>query len=94
MSDDDIDWMIYHLVPDGEEGVAIPELSAKTGLDTDTVLDSLIRLEDKHLVIVKGDCVFPLSISDFLFASQLKEATSGLEDLGIYIEDGIIKVKK
>lgn len=94
MHDEDIDWSLYHLIPDGEDGIAIPELARKAGLDEDAVVDSLIRLEDKHLVLVKGDRAYPLSITDFLFASQIKQATSGLEDMGIYIEDGVIKVRK
>ncbi|HJJ46725.1 MAG TPA: hypothetical protein O0X32_00490 [Methanocorpusculum sp.] len=94
MSDEDTEWIIYHMVPNGEEGIAIPDLATKTGLDTDTVADALIRLEDKHLVIVKGGRVFPLSISDFLFSSQIKDTISDLEDLGIYIENGVIKLKK
>jgi len=94
MHDEDIDWNIYHQIPDGQDGISIPELAEKLGLDEDAVVDSLIRLEDKHLVLVKGDRAYPLSITDFLFASQIKEATSGLEDMGIYIENGVIKVRK
>jgi len=94
MNDEDIDWEIYHKIPDGQDGISIPELAASIGISEDSVVDSLIRLEDKHLVIVKGDRAYPLSITDFLFASQIKEATSGLEDMGIYIEDGVIKVRK
>ena len=43
--------------------------------------------------MVKGDAACPLSITDFIFASQLA-STPAEDDCGIYIENGVIKVRK
>ncbi len=91
MKDEDVDWKIYHLLPDGQT-IPIQDLAAQSGLDEQTVRASLARLEKSRLVMVKGDCACPLSITDFIFASQI--ASQPEDDCGIYIENGIIKVRK
>lgn len=92
MRDEDVDWKIYHLIPDGTT-VPIAELAEKSCLDEETVRASLARLEKSRLVMVKGDAACPLSFTDFLFASQI-ENTPAEDDCGIYIENGVIKVRK
>lgn len=92
MKDEDVDWKIYHLIPDGET-VPISELAEKSCLDEETVRASLARLEKSRLVMVKGDAACPLSITDFIFASQLA-STPAEDECGIYIENGVIKVRK
>lgn len=91
MRDEDVDWKIYHLIPD--EGRTISELAEQASLDEETVRASLARLEKSRLVMVRGDTACPLSITDFIFASQLSSAPAE-DDCGIYIENGIIKVRK
>ena len=92
MRDEDIDWKIYHLIPDGTS-VPIAELAEKTCLDEETVRASLSRLEKSRLIMVRGEIACPLSITDFIFASQLANAPAE-DDCGIYIENGVIKVRK
>ena len=91
MRDEDIDWKIYHLIPD--EGRAISELAEQTCLDEEAVRASLSRLEKSRLVMVRGDRACPLSITDFIFASLIVNAPAD-DDCGIYIENGVIKVRK
>ena len=85
MRDEDIDFKIYHLIPD--EGRSISEIAEQT------CLDSLSRLEKSRLIMVRGEIACPLSITDFIFASQLANAPAE-DDCGIYIENGVIKVRK
>ncbi|HJJ35772.1 MAG TPA: hypothetical protein O0X27_01205 [Methanocorpusculum sp.] len=97
MNDTDVDWAVYHQVPDG--GTTVDELSLQLGLERDVILASLSRLEKSHLVIYNGERVSPLSINDFFIASMLSDATASPgaaaeDDFGVYIENGVIKVRK
>ena len=91
MRDEDIDFKIYHLIPD--EGRSISEIAEQTCLDEETVRASLSRLEKSRLIMVRGELACHLSITDFIFASQLANAPAE-DDCGIYIENGVIKVRK
>lgn len=97
MNDTDVDWEVYHQIPDA--GISIDELSAQLGFDRDIVLVSISRLEKSHLVLRSDEQVAPLSINDFFMASMLSDVTSSAgsapeDDFGVYIENGVIKVRK
>lgn len=96
MNDTDVDWMIYHLVPD--EGSTIDIISEKSGINRNEVLSSISRLENTHLVHCDGEKVFPVSIHDFILSGILTGKSSqgkgNEDDYGIYIENGVIKVRK
>lgn len=93
MKDEDIDWKIYHLLPDGVP-TQITDLMEQTGLDEETVRSSLARLEKSCLVMVEGNFASPLSITDFFLAKQLTEFQKVEDDMGIFLENGVIKVRK
>ena len=97
MNDTDIDWAVYHQIPDA--GIALAELSLQLGLDSGTILASVSRLEKNHLVLCSDEQVKPLSINDFIMSSMLSESTASPDsafedDFGVYIENGVIKVRK
>lgn len=96
MNDEDADWKIYHLIPD--DGISVDDLIQQSKMTRDEVLASASRLEKIFLVQCSGDKISPLSINDFLLASTLCGASPKAEapedDFGIYIENGIIKVRK
>lgn len=96
MNDEDADWKIYHLIPD--DGISVDDLIQQSKMTRDEVLASASRLEKIFLVQCSGDKISPLSINDFLLASALCGASPKAEapedDFGIYIENGIIKVRK
>lgn len=97
MNDEDADWKLYHLIPD--EGIPVDDLIQQSGMTRDEVLASAARLEKIRLVQCSGDVICPLSINDFLIASTLcgcssSKAAEPEDDFGIYIENGVIKVRK
>lgn len=94
MSDEDTDWKIYHLIPD--EGITFDELIKASGMAEETVRASTARLEKIRLVHTADERICPVSVNDFLISETLC-GTGGTEkedDLGIYIENGVIKVRK
>ncbi len=98
MNDTDVDWTVYHLIADA--GTTIEDISAKSGLEREDVLASVARLEKTRLVLREDERVNPLSINDFLLAGVLSgtdgqsTAETGNDDCEVYIENGIIKVRK
>ncbi|MDO5846794.1 MAG: hypothetical protein Q4Q20_00625 [Methanocorpusculum sp.] len=94
MNDEDTDWKIYHLIPD--EGIAFDELIKVSGMTKETVLASAARLEKILLVHTADDRVCPVSVNDFLISETLcgGGGAEKEDDLGIYIENGVIKVRK
>lgn len=93
MNDTDVDWAVYHAIPDA--GTTIDEISAVSGLSREEVLASVSRLEKSRLVLQQGEQVSPLSITDFLLAGSLAESMKQPDDdFGVYIENGVIKVRK
>lgn len=92
MKDEDVDWNIYHLIPD--EGILLQDLIEKSGMEKESVLASAARLEKIHLVHCDGEKVCPVSINDFLITETLCGGAEKEDDFGIYIENGVIKVRK
>jgi len=67
----------------------IAELAEQSGFSRDEVLASLARLEKACLIYVKGENVCALSINDMFMMNEIRNAPSD-----IYIENGVIKVRK
>ncbi len=89
MKDEDIDWIIYHLLT--PQGTADPvDLATKSGLDLKTVNISLQRLEKYFLIEMADGRARLLSIGESLIRCQVTY------DAGLLyiIENGVIKQKR
>jgi len=62
-----------------------------TGREENIAEESLERLEKYHMISRKGDTCAANSIQGILISAELKRT---MKDSPIYMEDGIIKVKK
>ena len=89
MKEEDVDWLVYHRIPDGAP-VTADALAAKCGLGIPEVEVSLARLERSCLVEHVGSSVRLLSFGEALIRNQVKYG----EDLPFTIENGVIKEKK
>lgn len=89
VKDEDIDWMIYHIIA-REPVVATENLVAACKLDATAVESSLARLQQALLIERTGDTVRALSFGESLIRSQVKYS----DDLPFIIENGMIKEKK
>ena len=89
MRNEDVDWTLFHLIPENEIPT-ISELIDKSGFSRDEVVSSLARLEKDYLIQVIGENVHALSITEIF---MMHEVTSSNQS-DIYIENGIIKVRK
>jgi len=88
MRNEDVDWTLYHMIPDNGTPT-ITELVERSCLSVDEVRASLARLEKAGLIYVKGENVCPLSLNDMFMMNEIRNAPSD-----IYIENGVIKVRK
>jgi DNA-binding Lrp family transcriptional regulator len=86
---EDIDWKIYHIVVE-ENSVSADEISSKTGFDTETVSESLKRLESANLIGYDGKKAKILSIQEMLLKCRIKNTASN-PNSPIIIENGVIK---
>ena len=89
MKDEDMDWLVYHKLPEGA-AMTLDILATHCGLDKPEVEVSLSRLECSCLVERKGNSVRLLSFGEALIRNQVKYE----EDLPFTIENGVIKAKK
>ncbi|MDR3102732.1 MAG: MarR family transcriptional regulator [Methanocalculaceae archaeon] len=89
MRDEEIDWALYHLLPDGQP-VMIAELAENSWFSQDAVDASLARLENNCLIVVRDGAVSRLSLLDMLMMNKMMHAP----DMPIYMENGVIKAKK
>ncbi|WP_048061978.1 hypothetical protein [Methanocorpusculum labreanum] len=88
MRNEDVDWALFHMIP--ENGMrTIAELAEQSGFSEDEIRASLARLQKACLIHVKGEVVCALSITDMFMMNEIQQPSSD-----IYIEDGIIKVRK
>lgn len=87
MKEEEIDWKLYHLLPDEEE-VPVSRLAELSGFTEETVRSSLARLEKCCMISVMGDSARAVSINEFMALSELKD------DPFFCIENGVIKVRK
>jgi Mn-dependent DtxR family transcriptional regulator len=89
VKDEDIDWMIYHLLT--PQGSADPvDLATQSGLDFKTVKTSLQRLEKYFLIEMADGRARLLSVGESLIRCQVTYDA----ELGYIIENGIIKQKR
>ena len=89
MKDEDIDWMIYHIIA-RESRVTTENLAATSGLDAAAVESSISRLQQALLIERTGDGVRVLSFGESLIKTQVKYS----DDFPIVFENGLIKEKK
>lgn len=89
MRQEDIDWKIYHIVVE-ETSVSVDEVTSKTGLDKETVSESLKRLESASLIGYDGKTAKILSIQEMLLKCRIKNTASD-PNSPIIIENGVIK---
>nr|WP_319375736.1 winged helix-turn-helix domain-containing protein [uncultured Methanoregula sp.] len=89
MKDEDCDWQIYHLIPEGA-AITREEICEKSGLDAGTIDASLKRLERSCLVSCSDNSVRMLSFGEALIQNQFKYE----KDLPFTIENGVIKARK
>ena len=87
MRDEDLDWEIYHALPD-DRFRAIADLVA-AGHDPALVEASLGRLERYHLVERRGGEVRALSLPESILVCQSRNE----EDSPIVFEKGVIRVR-
>jgi Mn-dependent DtxR family transcriptional regulator len=89
VKEEDIDWMIYHIIA-CKPAVATGDLAAASGLDAAAVESSLTRLHQALLIERTEDTVRVLSFGESLIKTQVKYS----DDLPFVIENGVIKEKK
>ena len=89
MKEEDVDWLVYHQLPEGAP-VTTETIAAQCGLGIPVVEVSLARLERSCLVERTGHSVRMLSFGEALIRNQVKYE----EDLPFTIENGVIREKK
>jgi len=89
VKEEDVDWLVYHQLPDGAP-VTIDTLATRCGLGLPDVEASLIRLERSCLVERTEISVRMLTLGEALIKNQVKYE----EDLPFTIENGVIREKK
>ena len=89
MKDEDVDWLVYHRIPEGSP-VTADALAAKCGLGIPDVEASVARLEQSCLIERAGSSVRLLSFGEALIKNQVKYE----KELPFTIENGVIKEKK
>lgn len=87
MKENDIDWKIFHMVPEGVS-VSISKLVESSGLERAIVEQSLERLEKYCLISVVGEIVSAISLNDMFMLNQLQN------DDFLEIKDGVIRLRK
>lgn len=89
MKEADVDWLVYHRIPEGAP-VSTGTLAAGSGLEIPEVEASLARLERSCLIERSGSSVRLLSFGEALIKNQVTYE----DDLPFTIENGVIKEKK
>jgi hypothetical protein len=89
MKEEDIDWMIYHIIA-RKPAFITGDLASASRLDAAAVESSLARLRKALLIEQTNDTVRALSFGESLIKTQVKYS----DDLPFEIVDGVIKEKK
>ncbi|WP_460007310.1 hypothetical protein [Methanogenium cariaci] len=90
MRAEDRDWQIYHIIAEKSE-IPVDEICRMTGTEEHIIEESLERLQRYSLISRKNDTCTAKSIQEILISAELKQA---MKDSPIYMEDGVIKVRK
>ncbi|KLK87807.1 hypothetical protein SZ63_09340 [Methanoculleus sediminis] len=90
MREEDLDWTVYHRIPE-TGGTTVEDLVAATGFEPGAVTASIERLEYRLLVRRSGETVRLLSIQESLIECQCRHTR---EDLPFVIENGVIRAKR
>lgn len=89
MKEEDVDWIIYHLII--QKPVTDAEtLCAESGFDALTTSASIARLEKNLLIELTEGKIRGLNIGEALIRCQMKYSN----DLPFIIENGVIKARK
>ena len=89
MKEEDIDWIIYHLIAQ-KETITVEELIVASEMDADAVHASLARLERSLLIERSGVSVRAVTIGEAILKCQIKNTV----DPRFEIVDGILKIRK
>ncbi len=89
MKPEDVDWIVYHRLPEAAE-VTETELASGCELDAATLAESLLRLERSCLIERCNGKVRMLTFGEALIKNQCKYE----KDLPYTIENGVIKMRK
>ncbi|MBN1432844.1 MAG: MarR family transcriptional regulator [Methanomicrobiaceae archaeon] len=89
MREEEIDWDIYHIIA-YENSASIEEISSKSGFESETITESLKRLESNCLIRYDGEKAGILSVPEMLLKCRIKHAVCE-PDSPVIIENGVIK---
>lgn len=89
MKPEDVDWLVYHRIPENAV-ITEKELLESCGLDAADLTRSLARLESSCLVERCEGGVRMLNVGEALIRNQCKYEP----DLPYTIENGVIKARK
>jgi hypothetical protein len=87
--EEDLDWTIYHRIPE-TDGITAGDLAAVTGFEHGAVMASLERLERYLLIRRSGETVRHLSIQESLIECQCRYTN----DMPFVIENGVVRAKR
>ena len=89
MREEDLDWLVYHLLLDGSPQDS-SQLAARAGCPGRELEASLARLESWLLIVREGTRYRVLSVPEFMLASQARHDPSA----PFVIEGGVIRERK
>ncbi len=89
MKEEDIDWVVFHLVDTGA-ATTRTGLAGATGLTGEEIAASIERLVGTMLIEVRGETICALSLQEMLIRNQCRYDQS----LPFVIENGVIRPKK
>ncbi len=90
MREEEIDWLVFHLLDRNGVASTIRELAVSAGLTEEQVSASADRLSRAMLAEVRGDSIRALSVQEMLLASQCRFDDS----TPFFIENGVVRVKR
>lgn len=89
MREEDLDWLVYHLLKDGTLQDR-DQLAARAGCPGEELVASLARLESLFLIVRERAWYRVLSVQEFILASQARHDPSA----PFVIEGGVIRERK
>ena len=89
MREEDLDWLVYHLLLDGTLQDC-DRLAARAGCPGEELADSLARLESLFLIVREGTWYRVLSVQEVMLSSQARHDPSA----PFVVEGGVIRERK